>query len=117
MTRGRPGVPRPATSSRPLCPVPPLRTIVLLRPIAPPSQSSRPMKRRAFLRSAAVTAAALTVPAPAFPYIRPRRPLRDVEAITGDGRMVVLTDAALAGLRSQLRGRLLLANDDGYETA
>src|SRR5690606_556180 len=31
--------------------------------------------------------------------------------------MVVLTDAALAGLRSQLRGRLLLANDDGYETA
>lgn len=75
------------------------------------------MKRRAFLRSAAVTAAALTVPAPAFPYIRPRRPLRDVEAITGDGRMVVLTDAALAGLRSQLRGRLLLANDDGYETA
>jgi FAD/FMN-containing dehydrogenase len=77
------------------------------------------MKRRAFLRSAAATAAVLTIP---------RHPLhavpgytsrlgRDIEAVTGDGRTVILTDRVLSDLRAQLRGGLLLANDAGYDDA
>jgi FAD/FMN-containing dehydrogenase len=75
------------------------------------------MRRRAFLHSAAVTAAALSLPAPVFASVPSRRQLRSVEAVTGDGRTVTLTDAALADLRSRLRGRLLLANDEGYDSA
>jgi FAD/FMN-containing dehydrogenase len=76
------------------------------------------MRRRAFLHSAAVTAAALSLPVPpVFGSVPSRRQLRSVEAVTGDGRTVTLTDAALADLRARLRGRLLLANDEGYDSA
>ncbi|HEX6133158.1 MAG TPA: FAD-binding oxidoreductase [Longimicrobiales bacterium] len=79
------------------------------------------MKRRAFLQSAAAAAAALSLPGPpgfaSVPLSSPRRSLRDLEAVTGDGRTVTIPDAALADLRARLRGRLLLASDEGYETA
>lgn len=79
------------------------------------------MERRAFVRSA-FAAAVLTLPAPplAARLVRPPRPrpgLRDVEAVTGDGKAVTLTDRAIAELRSRLRGPVLLAGDDGYENA
>jgi FAD/FMN-containing dehydrogenase len=78
------------------------------------------MRRRAFLQSAAATAAVLSLPErPVFASMirgaRHRR--REVDAVTGDGRSVTLSDAALADLRARLRGRLLLANDEGYEDA
>ncbi|MBR9990473.1 MAG: FAD-binding oxidoreductase [Gemmatimonadetes bacterium] len=78
------------------------------------------MKRRAFLQSAAASAAVLSLsPHPAFASVLPssRRRLFDVEAVTGNGRTVTLSEGALSALRDQLRGRLLLANDDGYGEA
>jgi hypothetical protein len=89
------------------------------------------MRRRTFLRSAAAAALAAHIPHPALlaamrdsgipPGYRPspRRGgrLPDVEAVTGDGREVVLKGADLAELASGLRGRLLLAGDEGYEDA
>lgn len=79
------------------------------------------MKRRAFLQSAAVAAAAISVPRTSVLAITPRRVgprvLADVEAVTGDGERVTLTSAALADLRGRLRGKLLLAGDDGYDRA
>jgi FAD/FMN-containing dehydrogenase len=78
------------------------------------------MKRRLFLQSAAVSAAAIAIPqrqafATAF-SIAPRR-FADVEAVTGDGERVTLTSAALADLKAQLRGGLLLSGDAGYDDA
>lgn len=78
------------------------------------------MKRRAFFQSAAATAAALTLsPWPTFAVVSPgaRHRIRSVAAVTGDGRSVTLSDEALAGLASQLRGRLLLAHDEAYDSA
>jgi hypothetical protein len=78
------------------------------------------MKRRAFLQSAAATAAVLTLPdRPVFASLTSAssRHLRSVDAVTGDGKAVTLSDAALADLRAQLRGRLLLAADHGYDDA
>ncbi|MGH7447116.1 MAG: FAD-binding oxidoreductase, partial [Longimicrobiales bacterium] len=78
------------------------------------------MQRRAFLQSAAATAAVLSLPGrPVFASVIPdlRHRSRDLEAVTGDGRIVTITDAALADLRARLRGRLLLANDAGYDDA
>jgi hypothetical protein len=46
----------------------------------------------------------------------PRHP-QDVEAVTGDGARVMLSGRALADLRGALRGRLLLAGQDGYDEA
>ncbi len=95
------------------------------------------MKRRTFLRSAlagtAFLAAPLALPrgsragpAPVVPGPstgRPR-PLRrfpadfpDVPAVSGDGRELVLRGTDLAELDRALRGRLLLAGDDGYDDA
>jgi FAD/FMN-containing dehydrogenase len=76
------------------------------------------MRRRLFFRSAATALAALSVDPrsiAAVTRIAPLRRWRDVEAVTGDGKVVTLTDAMLAELRSGLRGRLLLAGDAGYD--
>ena len=82
------------------------------------------MRRRTFVRSAVATAAVMIPGRPLFGDLLPRylplgsgRPGRDVEAVTGDGKSVTLTDAELAELRSALRGGLLLAGDDGYDDA
>ncbi|MEX2526257.1 MAG: FAD-binding protein [Gemmatimonadota bacterium] len=81
------------------------------------------MKRRTFLRSSMAAAAAATLP---FPQGRPRlfglyRPPSggspDVPAVTGDGREVTLRGGDLADLAARIRGRILLAQDDGYEEA
>jgi FAD/FMN-containing dehydrogenase len=76
------------------------------------------MRRRAFLQSAAAAAVAFSLPPPPlYASVTSRRRFRSVEAVTGDGRTVTLGDGALADLGASLRGRLLLASDDGYESA
>lgn len=78
------------------------------------------MKRRAFLGSTVAAAAAATLPRRDLfgALYRPAssRP-DDLAVVTGDGREVTLPGSALAELRSRLRGRLLLAGDEGYDDA
>lgn len=78
------------------------------------------MERRGFIRTAAIASATLALPirsAPAVSVRRFPRVARDVDAVTGDGKTVTLTDAMLNELRGQLRGRLLLRGDQGYDEA
>ncbi|HSL70709.1 MAG TPA: hypothetical protein VK864_10740, partial [Longimicrobiales bacterium] len=78
------------------------------------------MKRRHFLQSAVAAATALSVPRRealgAIFQPAPRLP-QDLNAVTGDGQQVTLSGRALADLRSRLRGRLLLAGNEGYDQA
>lgn len=78
------------------------------------------MKRRAFVRSSLAAAVAASVPSrrslQARYRIAPQVP-SDVDAITGDGRQVTLRGKAIAELGAQLRGRLLLAEHEGYDQA
>ena len=71
------------------------------------------MKRRAFVRSTLAASAALAVPRRPLQALyreAPRTP-PDLTAVTGDGREITLTSAAIADLKARLRGRLLLAED------
>jgi FAD/FMN-containing dehydrogenase len=78
------------------------------------------MKRRAFFRSGVAAAAALSLPRnDVFAAVfrpAPRRP-QDIAAVTGDGKAVTLSGKAIADLRSRMRGRVLLAQDEGYDSA
>jgi FAD/FMN-containing dehydrogenase len=78
------------------------------------------MKRRTFFRSAVAAATAISLP-PRDVFGRtyqlaPRLP-QDLEAITGDGKSVTLKAADINALKGQLRGRVLLAGNDGYDQA
>lgn len=78
------------------------------------------MKRRTFLRSTLATAAVAALPsrplrAAVFRQAPPRP--QDVTAVTGDGRSVTLTGTAIRDLAARLRGRVMLAGDDGYDDA
>lgn len=78
------------------------------------------MKRRAFLRSALVAAAAASVPrrrllAELYRPVSQTPP--DVPGVTGDGNEVVLSGKAIADLAARMKGRVLLAGDDGYDDA
>jgi FAD/FMN-containing dehydrogenase len=78
------------------------------------------MKRRTFVRSTLFAAAGLAVPG-ARPlsalYRVVRQDAPDVEAVTGDGKAIILKGAEITELASRLRGRLLLAKDEGYDSA
>ncbi len=78
------------------------------------------MKRRTFLRSSLGAAAAASLPFPlrleAAYHPAPTLPA-DLQAITGDGREITLTSKAIADLAARLKGRVLLAGDDGYDGA
>lgn len=79
------------------------------------------MKRRTFVRSSLAAAAALTVPrTPRLSALgfqeAPQSP-PDVNAITGDGEWVTLKGTEIGDLAGRLRGRLLLAEDPGYDLA
>ena len=78
------------------------------------------MKRRTFLRSSLGAAAAATLPFPrgleAMYRPAPEVPA-DLQAITGDGREITLASEAIADLAARLKGRVLLAGDDGYDGA
>jgi hypothetical protein len=78
------------------------------------------MKRRMFLQSAAAAAALWSLSrtqALAEVLQADAAPARGLDAITGDGKEVTLSPRALADLRARLHGRLLLAQDDGYDDA
>jgi len=78
------------------------------------------MKRRTFLRSGAALAAAAALPIPRRleAFYRPvTRPRADVPAVTGEGRGITLTTEAIAELAAKIRGRVLLAADEGYDSA
>ncbi|MCZ6918430.1 MAG: FAD-binding oxidoreductase [Gemmatimonadetes bacterium] len=78
------------------------------------------MKRRAFVRSTLAAAMAAAVP-----YRRPllahfqavSQDAPNVDAITGDGGQVTLSGSAITDLKNRLQGRLLLAQDEGYDDA
>ena len=78
------------------------------------------MKRRTFLRTSFGAAAAATLPFPrgleaAYRPV-PKVPA-DLQAITGDGREITLTSDAIADLAARLKGRVLMAGDNGYDGA
>ena len=78
------------------------------------------MKRRAFVRSAVLASTVGLVPRDdAFAALfRPAGRLpQDLEGVTGDGTRVTLSGRAVSDLRVALRGRLLLAGNDGYDDA
>ena len=78
------------------------------------------MQRRRFLQSTIAAAAAATIPwrdAPAAPFRPVLRAPRDVQAITGDGKEVTLSSQSITDLAARLRGRVLLAGDEGYDDA
>jgi FAD/FMN-containing dehydrogenase len=75
------------------------------------------MKRRAFVRSSLATAMGAALPgAPQLFRLVSQEP-PDVAAITGDGADVTLRGTAIKALAAKLRGRLLLAQDEGYDQA
>jgi FAD/FMN-containing dehydrogenase len=75
------------------------------------------MKRRVFVQSS-LFAAAVTLPAfqTVYAAVRAGR-APDVQAVTGDGREIMLRGADIDDLAAQLRGQLLLAGDSGYDQA
>jgi FAD/FMN-containing dehydrogenase len=78
------------------------------------------MKRRTFVRSTLTAAAGLALPGarPLSAFYRVvRQDAPDVEAVTGDGKAIVLKGAEISELAKRLRGRLLLAKDQGYHEA
>jgi hypothetical protein len=80
----------------------------------------KPMLRRTFLRSALAAATVATLPRGnllAALYQPALRDVPDIPAVTGDGREVLLRGPDVAELAARLRGRLLLAGDEGYEDA
>ncbi len=77
------------------------------------------MQRRSFIQSTILATGALVMRtryAHAIPH-RAARQARDVVAMTGTGREVTLTSRTISDLAAKMRGRLLLAGDDGYEQA
>jgi hypothetical protein len=63
--------------------------------------------------------AATAVPGiqPLYAAVRPGGGTPDVAAVTGDGREITLRGTEIEALGTSLRGRLLLAGDDGYDEA
>ncbi len=78
------------------------------------------MKRRTFVRSTLAAAAAVSIPGrrslAALYQDAPQHP-PDVNAVTGAGGEITLRGKDIAELSARLRGRLLLAGDEGYEQA
>lgn len=78
------------------------------------------MKRREFFRSTVAAAVAASLPrssAFALPYRFAQQDIPDVNAVRGDGRPVTLKGSELRELKAALRGRLLLAGNEGYDDA
>lgn len=76
------------------------------------------MKRRTFVRSTLAATAATAIPRPLEAFYREvSASPPDVTAVTGDGREVTITDAAISHLAARIEGRVLLAGDGGYDQA
>jgi FAD binding domain-containing protein/berberine-like enzyme len=74
------------------------------------------MKRRDFLNSSLAAAVAGAVGIRAA-YALASEQATDVAGITGDGKEVTLKAADIRELAGKMRGKLLLAGDDGYDKA
>jgi FAD/FMN-containing dehydrogenase len=74
------------------------------------------MKRRTFVHSTLTAAAALAVPGARRYRVAGRHP-PDVEAVTADGKPITLKSADIARLAGRMGGRVLLAEDTGYDEA
>ena len=75
------------------------------------------MKRRDFVNSSLLAAAA-TFPGVQVLYAAARTgDIPDVAAVTGEGREITLRGAEIRELAAKLHGQLLLAGDDGYDEA
>ena len=75
------------------------------------------MKRRDFLNSS-LLAAAVYMPGLRTAYaVVGTDKVADVVAVTGDGREISLRGAEIRDLAAKMRGRLLVAGDDGYDQA
>ena len=75
------------------------------------------MKRRDFLNSS-ILAAAVAVPGIRTAYaVVGTGEVADLAAVTGDGREITLRGADIRDLAARMRGQLLLAADEGYNTA
>jgi hypothetical protein len=78
------------------------------------------MQRRTFLQSAMAAAAFASLPrSHVFAEVLRADAVAPsgLDAVTGDGKQVTLSPRAIADLRARLRGRLLLAQDHGYDDA
>lgn len=78
------------------------------------------MKRRLFLQSSVVAAAAISIPsgkALAAALDTLSKVSGDTLAVTGSGAEVTLERAAVKELSDSLRGRLLLTGQEGYDSA
>ena len=76
------------------------------------------MKRRDFVQSSLLAAAALSVPGFRTVHATARAGnVADVAAVTGDGRAITLRGADIQDLAAKLHGQLLLAGDHGYDDA
>jgi FAD/FMN-containing dehydrogenase len=78
------------------------------------------MKRRTFIRSTLAAAAAVSIPGRrslAAIYQEVAQDPPDVNAVTGAGREITLKGTDIAELGARLRGRLLLAGNEGYDLA
>jgi FAD/FMN-containing dehydrogenase len=75
------------------------------------------MKRRDFL-SSSILAASVSIPGIRAAYaVVGTGEVPDVLAVTGDGREITLRGADVRDLAKKMRGRLLLAGEDGYDSA
>ncbi len=80
------------------------------------------MKRRQFFRSTLAATAAASIPGSGARslsglYRIASQAPPDVDAVTGDGAQITLKGGDIADLVARLRGKLLLAEDEGYDTA
>lgn len=75
------------------------------------------MRRRAFIRSTVGAGLAVPLTGRLAGYRVVSQDPGDVLAVRGDGSRVTLRGAAIRELARGLRGRLLLASSEGYETA
>ena len=78
------------------------------------------MRRRTFIRSAALAATALALPrrqSLGAVFTSESRPAQDLEAVTGDGRQVMLSAKSIADLRARMRGTILLRGNAEYDGA
>ena len=75
------------------------------------------LQRRQFMRSALALLPAAALPGGRLFAASEAATLADVEAVTGDGKQILLKGADVKDFAARLRGELLLANSAGYETA
>src|SRR5690349_19606406 len=76
------------------------------------------MKRRDFVQSSLLAAAALSIPGFKAIHASARSgSVADVAAVTGDGRDITLRGKDIQDLAARLHGQLLLAGDAGYDDA